>query len=115
MIDTDPVNATFSQYQAWPVERLQIQDEGSTRINERRFNDLMELLLKDEADVVIDIGAASFVPLSNYLTENAAISLLVDASACIRSSPEVKDSVTRSTGSIKPRGKCPTMSICTSG
>ena len=87
MIDTDPVNATFSQYQAWPVERLQIQDEGSTRINERRFDDLMELLLKEEADFVIDNGAASFVPLSNYLTENAAISMLADAGrrVCVHS------------------------------
>ena len=86
-IDTDPVNATFSQFRAWPVERLQIQEEGSTRINERRFDDLMEMLLREEADFVIDNGAASFVPLSNYLTENAAISMLVDAGrrVCVHS------------------------------
>jgi hypothetical protein len=87
LIDTDPVNATFSQFRAWPVERLQIQDEGSTRINERRFDDLMEVLLREPADFVIDNGAASFVPLSNYLTENAAIEMLVQTGhrVCIHS------------------------------
>jgi hypothetical protein len=79
LIDTDPVNCTFTQYRAWPVEQLRIQDEGSTRINERHFDALMENLLTQDADFVIDNGAASFVPLSNYFIENDAIRMLIDA------------------------------------
>lgn len=79
LIDTDPVNGTFTQYKAWPVESLVIQDDGSTRINERRFDALMEALLTDEADFVIDNGAATFVPLSNYLIEHDAFALLAAA------------------------------------
>ena len=79
LIDTDPVNCTFTQYRAWPVEQLKIQEDGSTRINERHFDALMETLLTVDADFVIDNGAASFVPLSNYLLENDAIRMLTDA------------------------------------
>lgn len=80
VIDTDPVNATLSQYTAFPVEHLQIQDRDSTRINERTFDQLMEkMLTQPDVDFVVDNGAASFVPLSNYLIENRAIDMLVDA------------------------------------
>lgn len=79
LIDTDPVNASFTQYKAWPVQSLRIQDDGSSRINERHFDTLMERLLSEDADFVIDNGAATFVPLSNYLIEHDAISMLTDA------------------------------------
>ena len=79
LIDTDPVNASFTQYKAWQVEPLRLQEEGSTRINERRFDALMERLLTEEANFVIDTGAATFVPLSNYLIENQAVNMLLAA------------------------------------
>lgn len=74
-IDTDPVNATFSQYEKFGAKRLDIM-EGS-KINERKFDELMEIILNSNGqDLVIDNGASSFIPLSNYLTENKAIELL---------------------------------------
>lgn len=79
IIDTDPVNATLSNYAAFDVLHLKLQENGSTRINERHFDQLMEMLLTEEATFVIDNGAASFVPLTNYLIENDAVNLLVDA------------------------------------
>lgn len=79
VIDTDPVNATLSDYTAFQVDHLRLQDNGSTRINERHFDTLMERLLSEDADFVIDNGAASFVPLSNYLVENEVIPLLLAA------------------------------------
>lgn len=77
--DTDPVNATLSAYQAFAVEHLKIQDDDSTRINERKFDQLIEKMIEEtDTDFVIDNGAATFVPLSNYLIENDAIQLLTD-------------------------------------
>ncbi|MEW7977363.1 MAG: ArsA-related P-loop ATPase [Candidatus Sedimenticola endophacoides] len=79
VVDTDPVNATLSQYDAFEVEHLEIQEKDSTRINERNFDSLIEKMVADpDTHFVVDNGAASFVPLSNYLIENSAIEMLVD-------------------------------------
>lgn len=78
-VDTDPVNATFAQYSAFDVDRLEIMD--GTKINERNFDGLMEKILTNETDdlqIIIDNGASSFVPLSSYLVENGAIEMLAD-------------------------------------
>ncbi|WP_033480350.1 ArsA-related P-loop ATPase, partial [Xanthomonas phaseoli] len=37
-VDTDPVNATFSAYEAFNARRLELMD--GTKINERHFDDL---------------------------------------------------------------------------
>ncbi len=77
-IDTDPVNRTFSQYEAFNATELNLL-EGS-KVNEGRFDDLMEMILDDRSvDFVIDNGASSFIPLSSYLVENAAIETLIEA------------------------------------
>ena len=78
-VDTDPVNATFSQYQALGVTHISILD--GNRVNERHFDQLMELLLTDTAteEWVIDNGASSFIPLSSYLVENQGIEMLQEA------------------------------------
>jgi hypothetical protein len=52
--------------------------QGS-KIDERSFDSLMERLLSEEGTFVIDNGASSFVPLSNYLIENNAIKMLQNA------------------------------------
>ena len=76
-IDTDPVNKTFHQYRAFPVEPLEILD--GTRVNERNFDRLMEILLTRQGEeFIIDNGASSFIPLSNYLIENQAVELLAE-------------------------------------
>jgi hypothetical protein len=76
-LDTDPVNATFSGYQAFPVQRIELM-KGS-QIDERQFDTMMELVLGQDTDFVIDNGSSSFVPLSNYLIENSAIDMIADA------------------------------------
>src|SRR3990167_4771762 len=55
-IDTDPVNATFLGYKGLGVKRLEIM----------------------EADVIIDNGASSFVPLSHFLISNQVPALLME-------------------------------------
>lgn len=64
-VDTDPVNATFAGYKSLNVQRLQIM-EGE-EIKPRKFDLLVEMIAEAQADVIIDNGASSFVPLSHYL------------------------------------------------
>ncbi|MFZ0929230.1 MAG: conjugal transfer protein TraL [Syntrophobacteraceae bacterium] len=77
-IDTDPVNSTFCQYKAFGARQIRLLD--GSKVNERYFDDLMEIILdEDSVDFVIDNGASSFIPLSSYLVENRAIETLVSA------------------------------------
>lgn len=68
-LDTDPINATFTAIEALEVEQVAIM-EGDNQINVRCFDDMTEQLMETDRTVVIDNGAASFTPLSNYLFEN---------------------------------------------
>lgn len=76
-IDTDPVNTTFMQYKALNAQHIDLLD--GSKINERKFDGLMERLLSENGVYVIDNGASTFVPLSNYLAENNCIDILVEA------------------------------------
>jgi len=74
-IDTDPVNASFSKF-SLGVEHLDLLNDGE--IDPSQFDKLMEQLLKldDGMEIVVDNGAASFIPLCDYLLKNKAIELL---------------------------------------
>lgn len=76
-VDTDPVNATLSGYTGFEAKRLELMVEG--QLVERKFDGLMHDILEGQSDFVIDNGASSFLPLSNYLAENDAISMIVDS------------------------------------
>jgi len=73
-VDTDPVNATFAGYKGLNVRLLKIMD--GDEINTRNFDSLVELVANAKEDVIIDNGASSFVPLSNYLVTNEVPALL---------------------------------------
>jgi hypothetical protein len=73
-IDTDPVNSTFHGYKALGVRRLEIMD--GDEINSRNFDTLVELVAASKDDVIIDNGAASFVPMSHYLLSNQVPAIL---------------------------------------
>lgn len=66
--DTDPVNATFTQYKSLDVAHVDIAKEGN--VVQSKFDALIEMIVKTEADFVIDNGAATFLPLTQYLAEN---------------------------------------------
>ncbi|MCX6131884.1 MAG: conjugal transfer protein TraL [Proteobacteria bacterium] len=76
-LDTDPVNASFAGFKSLEVRPVHIL-QGST-IDPRQFDELMEILLNAEDDVVVDTGASTFLPLTSYLEETDAISVLMDA------------------------------------
>jgi len=76
-VDTDPVNATFTNYKALKGEHITLMN--GSKIDERNFDNLMERLITEDGVFVVDNGASSFVPLSNYLIENKAFSMLQEA------------------------------------
>ncbi|SDP78768.1 nucleotide-binding protein [Desulforhopalus singaporensis] len=74
--DTDPVNATFSAYKSLQVHKLDILEDEN--INSRLFDSLIEQLLQlpDDSSAIIDNGAASFIPLASYISENMVPDLI---------------------------------------
>jgi hypothetical protein len=73
-IDTDPINATLSSFKAFNAQRIDLLQDN--RIKEGLFDEMMELILNTDSHFVIDSGAASFIPLSNYLIQHDAINLI---------------------------------------
>lgn len=73
-IDTDPVNATFHGYSALDVRKLEILE--ADEVNPRRFDTLIEWIAQSKDDVIVDSGAATFVPLAHYLVSNEVPTLL---------------------------------------
>ncbi|MBR2251912.1 MAG: conjugal transfer protein TraL [Neisseriaceae bacterium] len=74
--DTDPVNPTFSRYQALNAEIINILNENND-INRREFDTLTEQLLSHGNNIaVVDNGSATFIPLMSYVAENDLIALL---------------------------------------
>jgi hypothetical protein len=76
-IDTDPVNATLMGYGRFATRRAEILD-GST-IDTRRFDQMMDWVLAEDADFVIDNGASCFIPFTNYLFEVDGLGTIRDA------------------------------------
>lgn len=73
-IDTDPVNATLAGYKAFGTQRLELMDGGS--LVERNFDRLIEQIVEEDSNFVVDNGASSFIPLSYYIAENDAFSII---------------------------------------
>ena len=77
--DTDPVNGslqTIPGLKARPIELL----TGDT-LNVQAVDRLVEAIVTAKTDVVVDNGAASFLPLSRYLIENDIPSVLGEHAA----------------------------------
>lgn len=74
-IDTDPVNQSFALYKGLKVKHFDILVDGN--VNQSVFDDLIEMLLENKKDdFVIDNGASTFIPLTQYLIENEVIPFL---------------------------------------
>lgn len=82
--DTDPVNQTFSRYEALNVRLVELLD--GDEINIRNFDAFIEELLElgEDEMVVIDNGAASFLPLCSYMVDNHVVDILQDAGHEVR-------------------------------
>lgn len=76
-LDTDPVNRTFSRITALQVQELELLNNHQ-QIDPRQFDTMIERVLDHDGHVVIDTGAAVFVPLKAYLLGSDALGLLTD-------------------------------------
>jgi hypothetical protein len=84
-IDTDPVNATLAGYKAFKAIPLDIMNGGDD-VDSRQFDKLIETMLElpEETQLVIDNGAATFLPFCSYLAENAIFDLLKEQKQVVR-------------------------------
>ncbi|MBK1781603.1 conjugal transfer protein TraL [Advenella sp. WQ 585] len=76
--DTDPVNTTFSKYKKLGVEVVNILTEHQS-IDASKFDSLIEKIIEKDGVSVIDNGAATFIPLMQYLRENDVVGLLEES------------------------------------
>jgi hypothetical protein len=72
--DTDPVNATFAQYEGLGADHINVLRRGT--INEKQFDTLVEHLCNKPGVCIVDTGATTFVPLWNYMLENEIVGFL---------------------------------------
>jgi hypothetical protein len=88
--DTDPVNQTFAGYKAFPAEVVRLGDRPD-EINARHFDGLIERIMTapEEAVIVVDNGASTFLPLLGYMVEAEALDLLTEAGHQVRLHPVV--------------------------
>ncbi|MFO0583236.1 MAG: conjugal transfer protein TraL [Anaeromyxobacter sp.] len=73
-VDTDPVNATFSGYEAFKTRRVELLDNGT--VDSGRFDALMMSIVTEDADFIVDNGASCFIPLTKYLFESNALEVI---------------------------------------
>jgi len=73
--DTDPGNATLAQYKALAAEHIGDLIRGGV-ISQKRFDPLIEKLLKGDGTSIVDTGASTFLPFWNYVLENEILPFL---------------------------------------
>jgi hypothetical protein len=66
--DTDPVNNSFASIAALGAKPVDLLD--GEQINSLEIDRLVNEWIEGDGDVIVDNGAAGFVPLSKYLIEN---------------------------------------------
>ena len=74
--DTDPVNQSFRAIGALNVRPIELLTDAD--LNVAGVDRLIEEILSAKQDVVIDNGAASFLPLSRYLLANGIPDVLAE-------------------------------------
>lgn len=75
-IDTDPVNATLTQFKDLNAEHLNVLKAGG--INEKQFDALVERVCSREGIYIVDTGATTFVPLWHYMLEHQLFHFLME-------------------------------------
>jgi len=75
-IDTDPSNRTLADIKSLDVMSLELMQDNQISVS--KFDDLIMYLLElKDKDVVMDVGATTFLPLVNYLLESYIINLIL--------------------------------------
>jgi CobQ/CobB/MinD/ParA nucleotide binding domain len=76
-VDADPVNHSLAQYRSLGVSELEVLSDG--RVDQRKFDGLVERFLTEEGTYVLDSGASTFIPLWYYMLENQVLDCLYKA------------------------------------
>jgi hypothetical protein len=66
--DTDPVNGSLQTIPALKAKAVELL--AGDQLNVKGVDRLVESIVSAKSDIVVDNGAASFLPLSRYLVEN---------------------------------------------
>lgn len=66
--DADPLNTNFASVKAFGAEKVHLFDRAQ-RINSKLFDAMVVRIYGSDRSVLIDTGAASYVPLFNYMRE----------------------------------------------
>jgi hypothetical protein len=74
--DTDPVNATLTQFKDLNAEHLNVLKAGG--INEKQFDALVERVCSREGIYIVDTGATTFVPRWHYMLEHQLFHFLME-------------------------------------
>jgi hypothetical protein len=75
VFDTDPLNQTLARTASLEAKVVRILADDHITIMKNAFDLMIEECEAEEADVVIDVGASSFVPMLEYCTKNGVYDL----------------------------------------
>jgi hypothetical protein len=76
-VDADPINATFSRYQAFGAKQFDLMENNEVEL--AKCDELIESMLEEDSHFVVDTGVASFLPMCNYLIGYGAVESLAEA------------------------------------
>jgi hypothetical protein len=71
------MTATLSSFKALNVRRINMLD--GSKIDARRFDEVLEPCLNGPSDVIVDTGASSYAEWATYLLENDVHRSLIEA------------------------------------
>src|SRR5215831_12000890 len=77
-IDGDPVNRSFGQYKAFPVEKLELVDASGV-LQRNSYDALVDRFVQEEAVFVVDSGATAFLPFWTFIVEADIVGVLRNA------------------------------------
>ena len=75
-IDTDPLTPTLARFSALNPRYIAVSDQAEVHLD--KFDEMMELIASSTSDVLIDTGASTFLPLSQYMLENHVLDMLAN-------------------------------------
>lgn len=79
--DTDPVNKTLSSYKEFQnITQINIMQDDGNNIDSRKFDLLLQELVEapQDAHIIIDNGASSFLALGAYINDNNMLDVLAE-------------------------------------
>lgn len=79
--DTDPINKTLAAFKEFTINKIDIMQDDGDNIDSRKFDLLLEELAAapNEAHIVIDNGASSFIALGAYMSDSNMLEILAES------------------------------------